>query len=161
MIQSIERGAEEIRKAALSTSTRHPEDVTRDQRWRPLRRDHVYLFGSPYTYCTITLRGRSASPPNESLETAHICTSITHYNSNVRFPCILLIGGYQISPEDHPVVSPTGCQERVIASVSKVESPFADLLFGFKRFSCHQPTPRAETQTFPDVGPGYGGYSLQ
>jgi hypothetical protein len=161
LIQSIERGAEGIRKAALSTSIRLD---TRKMSHETSGGDHsgetMSTFSDLHIH-TITLRGRSASPPNESLETAHICTSITNYNSNVRFPCILLIGGYQISPEDHPVVSPTGCQERVIASVSKVESPFADLLFGFKRFSCHQPTPRAETQTFPDVGPGYGGYSLQ
>jgi hypothetical protein len=98
---------------------------------------------------TITLQGRSASPPIESLETAHICTSITNYNSNVSFPCILLIGGYQISSEDHPLSVPrTGHCVRFRGGVAT-----RGFAFCFTRFSCHQPTPRVETQTFPDVGP--------
>jgi hypothetical protein len=160
LIQSIERGAEEMRKAALSTSIRLD---TRKMSHKTSGGDHsgetMSTFSDLHNY-TITLRGRSASPPIESLETAHICTSITNYNSSVSFPCILLIGGYQISSEDHPLSVPAGCQERVIASVSEVVLPFADLLFVLHASPVINQHPESRPRHLQTSGRGCGGDSL-
>jgi hypothetical protein len=153
LIQSIERGAEEMRKAALSTSIRLD---TRKMSHETSGGDHSgetmsTFFGSPYTY-NHAPRKISKSANWKLGDGSHL-----HIYHKLYFKCFLslhfidwrisnqLRGPSAVSPS---WMSRTGHCVRFRGGVA-----IRGFAFCFKRLSYHQPTPRVETQTFPDGGP--------